>query len=82
MKQKKSQQKEMTVLDLLIALDNLGDMASDGRQVYIYGRKNHIPQRFQSEWGRLYPELLTMLKRPGVCDCSNCGGRPILGIPV
>lgn len=82
MKRQKSQQKEMTVLDLLIALDRLGDMASDGRQIYIYGQKDHIPRRYQSEWERLYPELLLQLKRPGVCGCSDCGGRPILGIPV
>jgi hypothetical protein len=71
---------QLSLLDLLMALDDAGcgEMASDGSRIYIFG-KGQIPPELIPTWERMKPELLKRLPRLPMCHCPTCGGRPLLG---
>lgn len=75
-----SDPQELSLLDLLIALDDAGcgDMASDGKHVFFSG-SGQIPPELGLSWDRMKPQLLKRLQRLPMCDCPTCGGRPLFG---
>jgi hypothetical protein len=74
---------EMTLLDLLIGLDDAGSgvINTDGETIYFYSRDS-IPEEYQEVFEHFRPLLQERLTRITKCYCRLCNGRPVLGYAV
>jgi hypothetical protein len=74
---------EMTLLDLLILLDDSGSgvINTDGETIYFYSRDS-VPDEYLDVFEQFRPLLRQRLTRVVKCYCRQCNGIPILGYPV